>query len=284
MVSEFKHLSENFAKSGQEREKLEALVKEMASEFKHLSENFAKSGEEREKLESLLEQQKQCAATSAAEACARELELKKNIDLVRTHAAEELAVVKQDAQRQLEQALASLSAAEEELAASHESALAMHDQVAAQLESCMREASKAEQQLAGAVVQSNMQQQALMAERANRISAAQHSQTEAGARLESLALALSDDAVHLVRMEIVEDPEGFFERAVADSKDETISRGKFTEMFDTECNASEEAILESAKRLFDQLDTDRNDKISRETFENLFAQECKSMKLSMGEY
>jgi Ca2+-binding EF-hand superfamily protein len=93
---------------------------------------------------------------------------------------------------------------------------------------------------------------------------------------------LADDLVHLVRMAIVADPESFLERAVADSKDGTISRGKFTEIFKKECNASEEAILESAKRLFDQLDTDKDDKIWREKFENLFAQECKSLKLSVG--
>jgi hypothetical protein len=39
------------------------------------------------------------AATSAAEASTRELELEKNLDLVRTHAAEEFAVAKQDAQK-----------------------------------------------------------------------------------------------------------------------------------------------------------------------------------------
>ena len=44
-----------------------------------------------------------------------------------------------------------------------------------------------------------------------------------------------DDAVHLVRMAIVADPEGFFERAVADSKDESISREKFEKMFAQEC-------------------------------------------------
>jgi hypothetical protein len=176
-------------------------VPQLQEEREAMRQQLLHEQKEREKLEALLEQQKQFAATSAAEASARELELKKSLDLVRTHAAEELAVAKQDAQEKLEQACASSAAAEEELAASHESALAINDQVAAQLESCMREASKAEQQLAGAVLHSNMQQQALMAEHANRISAAQHSQVEAEARAESLALALNADREALVRVQ-----------------------------------------------------------------------------------
>ena len=72
-----------------------------------------------------------------------------------------------------------------------------------------------------------------------------------------------DDAVHLVRMAIVADPEGFFERAVADSKDESISREKFEEMFAQECQASVVGeISENAKRLFDQLDVNKDGKIA----------------------
>ena len=71
-----------------------------------------------------------------------------------------------------------------------------------------------------------------------------------------------DDAVHLVRMAIVADPEGFFERAVADSKDDSISRENFEKMFAQECNASAGEVSESAKRLYDQLDVNKDEKIS----------------------
>ena len=78
----------------------------------------------------------------------------------------------------------------------------------------------------------------------------------------SYALNDDDDAVHLVRMAIVADPEGFFERAVADSKDDSISRDQFEKMFAQECNASAGEVSESAKRLYDQLDTNKDGKIS----------------------
>ena len=71
-----------------------------------------------------------------------------------------------------------------------------------------------------------------------------------------------DDAVHLVRMAIVADPEGFFERVVADSMDDSISRENFENMFAQECSASVGEVSESAKRLFDQLDTNKDEKIS----------------------
>jgi hypothetical protein len=74
-----------------------------------------------------------------------------------------------------------------------------------------------------------------------------------------------DEAVHLVRMAIVADPEGFFECAVADSRDETISREKFENLFAQECKSlkmSVTEVSESAKRLFDQLDTNKDENIS----------------------
>ena len=76
----------------------------------------------------------------------------------------------------------------------------------------------------------------------------------------------SDDAVHLVRMAIVADPQGFFERAVLDSKDDSISREIFENIFAQECryfsNASVGEISESAKMLYDQLDTNKDEKIT----------------------
>jgi hypothetical protein len=77
----------------------------------------------------------------------------------------------------------------------------------------------------------------------------------------------ADDAVRLVRMAIVADPEGFLLPAVAGSKDETISRERFENLLAEACTCkllelSAEQISESAKGLFDQLDADKDDKIS----------------------
>jgi len=87
-------------------------LQEKESELKAMHQRLIHEAKEREKIEALLEQQKHFAAESAAEASARELELKKSLEAVRTNAAQELNDAKSYLSQQLAAAHASLNATE----------------------------------------------------------------------------------------------------------------------------------------------------------------------------
>ena len=130
---------------------LQEMLAQGKSELAASQQRLMHEQKEREKTEALLEQQRHFAQASAAEAAAREAELRKSLETARVHATQELNDSKAFWQGQLARASEALQAAEAEAAAWREEAVALQEEVQHGIETCAYSADKAHLMLAEAV-------------------------------------------------------------------------------------------------------------------------------------
>jgi chromosome segregation ATPase len=183
---------------------LQEVLANGRSEIAAMEQQLIHEAKEREKIEALLEQQKQFAAESAAEASARETELKRHLDQLRAHAAEELNEAKAYLQAQLADANAALSESEEQLSSLREWAATLHEQVAQALESCLHAAGKVDQMVQDATANAQVQHQAAIASAQHQVAAALEARRQAEGRAAAIGLALAADRELLLRAQVLQ--------------------------------------------------------------------------------
>ena len=207
---------------------------------------------EREKTEALLEQQRHFAQASAAEAAAREAELRKSLETARGHATQELNDSKAFWQGQLARASEALQAAEAEAAAWREEAVALQEEVQHGIETCAYSADKAHLMLAEAVQRAEQEQFQMRASTEARIAAARAKQTEAEGRALAIGLALVTDREALQRAQqeaaVAADVHHQVEKALAAARAEV----KASEAELTRCRDRHEADEAALARLAEE--------------------------------
>ena len=139
------------------------------------------------------------AQESAAEAAAREVELKRGLEAARSHATEELNDAKAYLQGQLALAQQALQASEAETSALHEEAQSAQEEMQANIEACLHQVCKAHEVLSAAINSAVVEQQAQLARAEQRLAEARSAQTQAEGRVLAIGLALASDREALQR-------------------------------------------------------------------------------------